>query len=143
MTPPNLSLFLIMICFWLTMWLVYRYLIVPLGQVVAERQGRIDDAQGEWETTHTEYLEATARLEQQIEEAVREAARVRATHRQAALDERQKTLDAARDSADRGLQQTLAELDADASAARTELGERARDLARLFASQLLEREVAS
>jgi F0F1-type ATP synthase membrane subunit b/b' len=77
MTPPNLSLVLIMICFWCTMWLVHRFLIKPVGAVLEERQGGIGQATQSWEATHQEYLAATTRLELEIQNAAREAARVR------------------------------------------------------------------
>lgn len=143
MTPPNLSLFLIMICFWLTMWLVSRYLIRPVGRVLTERQRRIDDAEVGWNATHGDYLKATAEVERQLEEAAREAQRVRGEHRQRALGGRQRMLDSARQRADQRLEQALSELDSEAAATRDELRERAAELARLFASRLLKREVAS
>jgi F-type H+-transporting ATPase subunit b len=143
MSPPNLSLVLIMICFWLTMWLVYRYLITPVGQVLAERQRRVDESQATWDATNTDYLAATERLERELEKAARSAAEVRNEHRQQALDGRQQKLEAARREADQRLGQALGELDEAATVARTDLRDRARELAGLFASQLLGREVRS
>jgi F-type H+-transporting ATPase subunit b len=143
MSPPNLSLVLIMICFWLTMWLVYRFLIGPVGQVLAERQRRLDESQATWDATNADYLAATERLERELERAARAAAEVRGEHRQQALEGRQQKLEAARREADRRLGQALEELDGAAGAARTELRGRARELAALFASQLLGREVRS
>lgn len=142
MTPPNLSLLLIMICFWLTMWLVYRFLIRPVGTVLAERQGRIDGAANRWQSTHEEYLASTERLELEMQEAAKAAAKVRAEHRQKALDARQATLDAARADADGRLRGALDELEAEAEGARGELRGRAEELARLFATQLLGRKVS-
>jgi F-type H+-transporting ATPase subunit b len=141
MSPPNLSLVLIMICFWLTMWLVYRYLIGPVGQILAERQHRFDEAQATWDATHADHLAATERLERELEEAARAAAAVRGEHRQQALDGRQQKLEAARREADEQLRQALEQLDTAAADARMELRDRARGLARLFATQLLGREV--
>ena len=143
MSPPNLSLVLIMICFWLTMWLVYRFLIGPVGQVLAERQRRLDESQATWDATNADYLAATERLERELERAARAAAEVRNEHRQQALDERQQKLEAARREADQRLGRALGDLDEAAGAARTELRSRARELAALFASQLLGREVRS
>jgi F-type H+-transporting ATPase subunit b len=143
MSPPNLSLVLIMICFWLTMWLVYRYLITPVGQVLAERQRRLDESQATWDATNADYLAATERLERELEKAARSAAEVRNEHRQQALDGRQQKLEAARGEADQRLGQALGELDEAATVARTDLRDRARELAALFASQLLGREVRS
>lgn len=142
MTPPNLSLLLIMICFWLTMWLVYRFLIRPVGAVLEDRKSRIDTAANRWQSTHDEYIAATDRLEIEMQEAARGAARVRAEYRQRAQEERQSTLEEARATADHQLQVALRELDGEAVAARDELRERAESLARLFATQLLGRKVS-
>ncbi len=143
MSPPNLSLVLIMICFWITLWIVHRYLIRPVGDVLAERQGRIQGAEREWRSKHEEYLSATQRLETEIEEAAKESSRIRSELRQQAMEKRQATLEAARSTADERLQEAVDELSSEAGRARDELRSRARELARLFASQLLDREVAS
>ena len=143
MSPPNLSLVLIMVCFWITLWIVHRYLIQPIGRVLAERHGRIQGAEREWESKHRDYLSATERLEKEIEEAGREASRIRGELRQEAIDARQAALEKTRAEADRRLSEALDELENDAEKARAELRRRARELAGLFASQLLEREVAS
>ena len=39
--PPNLSLLLIMACFWMVFFLVWRLLVKPLGVVIDERDTRI------------------------------------------------------------------------------------------------------
>lgn len=141
MTPPNLSLILIMVCFWLTMWLVQRFLIRPVGHAISERSRRIKDAQHEWTTKHDDYEAAISRVESEIEDAAREAAKIRAEARNSALEKRQVLLDAARDRADRRLQEALQSLASEAEAARTELRRQAAELARLLAGRLLEREV--
>jgi F-type H+-transporting ATPase subunit b len=143
MSPPNLSLIFIMVCFWVAMWLVYRFLIQPVGAVLAERKGRIDGAAEAWEDTNQQYLDATARLERETEDAAREAARVRAEYRQQALDRRQKALEEARAVADGRLEAALDELESATADARQELRDTARGLAGAFASRLLERKVTS
>ena len=45
MTPPNLSLIFVMVCFLVTIWIVYRFLIRPVCAVIVERGLRIDEAQ--------------------------------------------------------------------------------------------------
>ena len=132
-----------MICFWITMWLVYRYLIQPIGGVLADRKSRIDGAADRWEATHQQFLDATARLERETEEAAREAGRVRAEYRQQALDRRQQTLEEARSVAEAKLAAALEELEAATTTARQDLSTRARELARLFAARLLDRKVTS
>jgi F0F1-type ATP synthase membrane subunit b/b' len=81
MTPPNLSLLFVMVCFWVTLWLVNRYLIRPVGTVVGERRRRIDDAQQEWAAKNEEYLAAVARVEEEVSQAARDAAKIRAPAR--------------------------------------------------------------
>jgi F-type H+-transporting ATPase subunit b len=143
MTPPNLSLIFIMVCFWVTLWIVYRFLIRPVGAVIDERGRRIDDAQQEWSAKNEEYLAAVARVEEEVAAAAKEAAQIRAEARQHAMDDRQATLEAARARADERLADVLTALDKDTEAARTDLRRRAEELARLLAGRLLGRELAS
>ena len=140
MTPPNLSLLLIMVCFWVTLWIVYRFLVRPVGSIVAERRRRIDDAQSEWSDKNDQYEAAVTRVEDGVATAAREAARIRAAARQQAMDERQAALDAARARADERLAAVLSTLDDEAEAARADLRKRAQELARLLAGRLLGRE---
>ena len=70
------------------------------------------------------------------------AAKVRNDHRQAAMDRRKAALDTARQQADGKLDEAMDALDTEASAARAELKARATELAQLFASRLLGREVS-
>ena len=143
MTPPNLSLLFIMVCFWMTLWLVQRYLIRPVGAVVDDRQLRLDDAQQEWTAKNEEHLAAVAQVEEELGAAAREAGRVRAEARQEAMSERQKGLADARARADERLLEVLDGLTKETEAARTELRHQAEELARLLASRLLGREMAS
>lgn len=143
MSSPNLSLVLIMVCFWATLFLVYRYLIVPINRVLEERNGRIDGAEREWVARNDDYLSATARLEEELAEAGRQAAAIRDTHRQDAQTVRQTQLEEARKIADERLKAALDTLAADEKAARTELRQQAEILARDFADRLLGRGVAS
>jgi F-type H+-transporting ATPase subunit b len=143
MTPPNLSLIFIMVCFWVTLWIVYRFLIRPVGAVIGERSRRIDDAQQEWSAKNEEYLSAVARVEDEVTAAAKEAAKIRADARQHAVDERQATLEAGRARADERLASVLATLDKETDAARTDLRRRAEELARLLAGRLLGRELVS
>lgn len=143
MTPPDLSLVLIMILFWVTFWLVQRFLVQPVGQVLGERRGRIEGAEQEWSSKHADYLSATERLERELDDAARAAGAIRAGHRQRANEVRQATLEQAHVAADARLTTALETLAGEAETARVELRRRAADLARLFAGQLLGREVRS
>ncbi len=143
MSTPNYSLLLIMICFWVAYWVVNHFLIKPVTAVVTERARKLDSAEAEWTRRHQEYLDATARLEQESDRAARDAAKYRAELRQKALDERQARLEKARAEAAKRLDEALADLDRASTAARAELKQRAVELSRILAARLLEREVAS
>ena len=142
MTPPNLSLILVMVCFWVTLWIVYRFLIRPVGAVIGERQRRIDDAQQEWSAKNEEYLAAVSRVEDEVAGAAKDASRIRADARQRALEERQAALDSTRAHADVRLAGFLETLDSEADKARSDLRRQAVELARMLASRLLGRELA-
>jgi F-type H+-transporting ATPase subunit b len=143
MTPPNVSLVLIMVCFWVTLWLVHRFLIRPVTVVLDDRRKRIDDAQREWSARTEEHETALTRIEDDVQNAARDAAKIRADARQHAMDARQETLDGARARADERLTAVMETLEADAQAARTDLRRRAEDLARMLAGRLLGREMSS
>ncbi len=142
MTPPNLSLLFVMVCFWVTLWIVSRFLIRPVGDVIAERSRRINDAQQEWSAKNEEYLAAVARVEEEVAAAAKEAAGIRADARQRAMDTRQAALDRARAEADERLADVLVTLEKETAAARSDLRSRAQELARLLAGRLLGREIA-
>jgi F0F1-type ATP synthase membrane subunit b/b' len=117
-------------------------LLKPVGAVLAQRNERIEGAETEWQSKHQEYLDTTAHLESELEEAARGAAKVRNDLRQEALDRRQATLESAREQADGKLDDAMSVLENEANAARVDLESRARELARVFAGQLLGREVS-
>jgi F-type H+-transporting ATPase subunit b len=143
MTPPNVSLVLVMVCFWITLWLVHRFLIRPVGATLDERGRRIASAQQEWTARNEEFSRAVAQVEDSVQNAAKNAAAVRAEARQQAMEQRQEALEEARKQADHRLESVLETLEGDADAARAELRRRAGELARLLAGRLLGREMAS
>lgn len=143
MTPPNVSLVLIMVCFWMTLWLVQRFLIRPVSAVLDDRRRRIDGAKQEWSARNEEYLAAVARIEDEVQNAARDASKSRADARQRATDARQLAMEAARARADERLTSVVESLDRDAEAIRGDLHRRAEELARLLAGRLIGREMSS
>ena len=141
MTPPNLSIILIMLCFWLTLWLVNRFLIRPVNTVLEQRHERIDGAEKAWTAKNEELLSATARIEDELVEAARAAATTRETYRDGAHQDKQQNLDTARKEAEKQLESALEGLSRDADKARIELRERAETLSRELTQRLLGREV--
>ncbi len=142
MSPPNYSLLLIMICFWVAYWLVKRYLIEAVGGVAEERQRRIQTADQEWAARHEEYEQALERIEARVDDALRQASQRRNELREGAMGRRQEILDAAHAEAESRLDAALRELGEAAESARAELRATAQTLGRELASRLLEREVS-
>jgi F-type H+-transporting ATPase subunit b len=143
MSPPNASLVLIMVCFWMTLWLVQRFLIRPVSAVLDDRRRRIDGAKQEWSARNEEYLAAVARIEDQVLNAARDASKSRAEARQRAMDARQVAMETARARADERLTSVVDGLDKDAEAVRGDLRHQAEELARLLAGRLIGREMSS
>jgi len=141
MSPPNYSLLLIMVCFWVAYWLVKRYLIDAVGGVTEERQRRIETADREWATRHEEYEQALEKIEARVDDAIRQASQRRGELRQEAASRRQEMLEKAHAEAESRLEAALKELSQAAETARAELRTAAATLSRELASRLLEREV--
>ncbi len=141
MTPPNISIVLIMLCFWATLWLVNRFLIRPVNTVLEQRHGRIDGAEKAWTAKNEELLSATHRIENELIEAARSAAKTRETYRTDAHQSKQQQLDNARNEAEKKLESALEGLSRDAEKARIDLREQAESLSRELVQRLLGREV--
>jgi len=141
MTPPNISIVLIMLCFWATLWLVNRFLIGPVNTVLEQRHERIDGAEKAWTAKNEELLSATNRIESELIEAARAAAKTRETYRTKAHQKKQQQLDTARNEAEKSLESALDGLSRDAEKARVELRDQAESLSRELVQRLLGREV--
>jgi len=141
MTPPNLSLLMIMICFWLTLWLVNRFLIVPIQGVIDERASKIDGAERKWLDGQEELRQATERLEAELSEAAKKAAALKARRRQEAVAAHEARMAEAREKAEAGLQTAVRKLADEAGKAREELRVSAEKLAVELAGRLLGREI--
>ncbi|MCD4749061.1 MAG: ATP synthase F0 subunit B [Thermoanaerobaculales bacterium] len=143
MTPPNLSLVFIILCFWVTLWLVHRFLIQPVTTVLEERNSRIDSAEKEWAAKNEALVSATARLEEELSEAARSASRAREAYCAEAQAARRQRMEGARERADEELRVAVADLAREAETARKELHNQATLLAQELATRLVGREVLS
>ncbi|MFZ5788793.1 MAG: hypothetical protein ACOY3Y_20330, partial [Acidobacteriota bacterium] len=65
-TPPNLSLLLIMACFWLVFFLVRSQLVKPLGAVLDEREKRVREAASALTQAQERAGEAMDRCEREV-----------------------------------------------------------------------------
>ncbi len=142
-TAPNLSLLLIMACFWLVYWLVATQLVRPLGRLLDERARRIGEARDTLTAVETRFADAMTRCERDLGQAATEAQKERAVQRAAGEAARRERLDAARAKGQQRLAALATELDAASRSARTQLREQSVGLARDLAERLLERRLAS
>ena len=99
MQLPDLSLFLVVIIFWATYVVLRKFLLSPLGAVLAERERRVEDARAASEAALERQREVAADLDRRLTEARREALAHREAVRAAAGERRQTLLDEAREKA--------------------------------------------
>ncbi len=139
---PNVSLLLVMACFWLVYLVVSTQLVGPLGRLLAERAQRIRNAHEEHERSRLGLAEAVARCERELAAAAAEGQKTRAALRAEGETARRARLEQARAQVQRRLARLDAELEHAARAARTDLRERAGVLARELANRLVGRRIA-
>jgi F0F1-type ATP synthase membrane subunit b/b' len=142
-SPPNYSLLLIMVCFWLVFFVVKGQLLKPLGSLMDERDRRERDAREGFTEARTAFDEAVARCESELADAARTGQKERTELRAAGEAVRRARLDAARARGQERLAQLGAELDDASRTARQELRGRAEALSRQLAEHLLGRRLAS
>jgi len=139
---PNLSLLLIMACFWAVFLLVTTQLVRPLGALLDERERRVREAHEQYETTRQAVADAIARCERELAAGSAEAGKQRAAVRAQGEAARRAALEAARTQAQERLALFGSELEQATRDARASLRERSAELARELASRLLGRRVA-
>jgi len=142
MQLPDLSLFLVVIIFWATYVVLRKFLLGPLGAVLAERERRVDSARAASEAALEKQREAAIDLDRRLTEARRETLAHREAVRAAAGERRRALLDEARDKARAVAGEAQANLERQVLSARLQLGAEAKAIAAEIASYALGRKVA-
>jgi F-type H+-transporting ATPase subunit b len=142
MQLPDLSLLLVVIIFWATYLVLRKYLLSPLGAVLAEREHRVESARAASEAALERQREVAADLDRRLTEARREALAHREAARAAAGERRQALLEEAREKARIVAGQAQASLEREVLSARQQLGAEAKAIAGEIASYALGRKVA-
>lgn len=142
MQLPDMSLLLVLIIFWATYLVLRKFLLSPLGAVLAERERRVDAARAAADAALERQREVSQDLDRRLTEARREALAHREAVRAAAGERRQALLDQAREKARAAAAEAQEKIDADALAARAQLGAEAKAIAAEIASYALGRKVA-
>ncbi len=143
MSPPNLSLILIMACFWLVYLLVRTQFLKPVGALLDQRESQIRTARDTFAQAKEQLGEAIARCERDLAQAAGEGQKVRATLRSEGESVRRARLEAARQQGQARLATLSGELTTVTDEARAVLRARSAELARSLAERLLERRIAS
>lgn len=142
MQLPDLSLILVVILFWATFVVLRRFLLTPLGAILASRERRVEDARAASEAALERQREVAADLDRRLTAARREALAHREAVRATAGERRQAILEDAREKARAAAIDAQARLDRDALAAREQLGAEAKAIAAEIANYALGRKVA-
>jgi F0F1-type ATP synthase membrane subunit b/b' len=142
LAPPNLSLLLIMACFWLVYLLVRTQFLKPLGALLDQRERQIRDAREAFSGARQQLDEAITRCERDLAQAAAEAQKERATIRVAGEAKRRECLEEARVQGQERLAALAAELERSTREARDSLRLRGRDLSHELAERLLGRRIA-
>lgn len=142
-SPPNLSLILIMACFWLVYLLVTTQFLKPVGTLLDQRETQIRSARDTFAQAREELGEAIGRCERELVLAAAEGQKVRATLRAEGEADRRARLEVARQQVQERLAGLTSELATVTDEARAELRAKSAELARSLAERLLERRIAS
>lgn len=138
---PDPSLLAIMVIFILTYLVVRRFFLVPVSQVMEEREHESRSAEELYEQALSRFDEATAQTEAQLHAARREAALLREKNRAEAAAHRSSVVTATQEQAKGIVSEAETKLEADVAQARDTIVRDSETLARLAAERILGRAV--
>ena len=136
---PDLSLLVIMAIFIAEYFVVRRFFLEPLNNVMTERQNEITTAAARHEEALARFNEATSEMESKLGEAKKQGSAIRDSLRAEATTSRNATLGKTRDEADGIVSKADAELKAAVATARQKIETESESLARLAAERILGR----
>lgn len=139
---PDYSLIMIMVIFMANYWIVRRFLVKPINGVLVARETEIRSADILYEESLSRFNDATARIEEQLHQARKEAAARRETFRSEALAHRNQVIERTRSEAESIVQEADASLRNDVEEARVKIVRESEQLARLAAEKILGRKIA-
>lgn len=130
-----------MVIFLLNTWVVSRFFLRPVNQVLEARETETRTAEKLYEEALARFNEATAQTEAQLHAAKREAAGLRERYRSEAAAYRQQVIEKTSGEARQIVNEADAKLQADVATARERIVRDADNLARLAAERILGRAV--
>ena len=138
---PDPSLLAIMVIFIITYLVVRRFFLMPVSQVMEEREHESRSAEELYEQALGRFNEATAQTEAQLHAARREAAQLREQRRAEAAAHRSSVVTATQEEAKQIVGEAEKKLEADVAQARETIVRDSEMLARLAAERILGRAV--
>ena len=138
---PDLSLLVIMAIFIVNYFVVRKFFLRPINEILNWRESQVRSADKIYEESIARFQEATANVESNLHTARREATRAREERRAEAMAVREELLSKARSEADQTIAAAETRLSADVAAARTAIDKDSERLARLAAEKILGRKI--
>jgi len=138
---PDLSLLAIMAIFIATYFVVSRFLVRPVMAVIESREHETQSALEIYEAAMARFNEATAKMEEQLHIAKRQAGDVRERFRAEAAAHRAALLERTNAEAEKVVSEADAQLTGDVAVARDKIVRDSESLARLAAERILGRPV--
>ncbi|HET7433703.1 MAG TPA: hypothetical protein VFN10_03210 [Thermoanaerobaculia bacterium] len=138
---PDLSLLAIMVIFIANYWVVRKFFLQPINQVLEARETETRSAEELYEAALARFSDATSQTEAQLQTAKREAAGVRERFRGEAAAYRQQVVDRTSGEAKTIVSEADAKLSADVTVAREKIVRDSEALAHLAAERILGRAV--
>jgi F0F1-type ATP synthase membrane subunit b/b' len=138
---PDLSLLAIMAIFIATYFVVSRFLVHPVMAVIESREHETQGALEVYEAAMARFNEATAKMEERLHIAKREAGDVRDRFRAEAAAHRAALLEKTNAEAENAVSEADAQLTRDVATAREKIVHDSESLARLAAERILGRPV--
>lgn len=136
---PDASMLVILVIFWITYWILRKFLFQPIVEILRERRETVETARAEHEAAAAQAETKIDAEREKLNRARVEAAARRDELRKAAEEHREAALDETREEADTRLAAAQAELEEEVAVQRKTLEVRARALADRMADKLLER----
>lgn len=138
---PDGSLVVILVLFIIFVFLMNRLLFRPVSRVLDERHTLTQGATNEARAARRRYQTRLADYESSIRQARAESYRLSEQHRAAALEERSRIIEQAKQEANTEIEQAKAEIQQQASEARAALDMESRQIAERITSTVLGRTV--
>jgi F0F1-type ATP synthase membrane subunit b/b' len=138
---PNLSLLAIMGIFLVNYFVVRKFFLHPINEVLETREQETRSAESLYEAALARYEDATAQVESQLHVAKREAAQTRERFRAEAAAYRQQVVERTGNEGRQLVGEADQKLGADVAVARETIVRESESLARLAAQRILGRAV--